>query len=158
MRKILIILTVILTLATTTVYAQLDSQLISDAKQALTLMSYGEYKKAIRTLNFSSNEPTASELSQFVDENMPQILDLDVQSTVAVAYYDGTRWLICIPVEQPSYDSVTAFVLRSRNGTGINGIGTMLWYEVLDGVAQAEQVIWQDEYHQGDIYFVADER
>lgn len=140
--------------------ASLDKALIDNAKQAVSLMSYGEYKKALKKLSFSKNAPSASDLSDFASESLGDLAHVSVQSTVGVAYQmeDGGAWRIAIPIEEPSYDTVQTFVLRSKNGKSFDGYKAMSWYEVEAEIADAASVIWRDAYDGGgDYYLVADE-
>lgn len=136
--------------------AGIDEGLIDDAKQALTLMSYGEYKKALKKLNLKE-APSAQELSDFVDENLSDVYQVAVQSEVAVAYQVDGAWRVAVPVEIPSYDSVQTLVVRAKDGKRFDAYRAMAWYEVMDQVSGAEQVIWQDAYEQDDIYQLPDD-
>ncbi|MEF9972401.1 MAG: hypothetical protein RSJ41_01310 [Clostridia bacterium] len=159
MRKMLAILIVgllVLSPISAMAAAKLNTQLIDDAKQALSLMSYGEYKKAVKLLHFAKNAPTASELSDFVDENLPELYSCTVQSDVAVAYLADSTWRIAVPLESPSSDSVNALVLRAKNGKHFDNYKAMPWYDVMAEVDSAQKVIWQDAYDPGDVYIVAD--
>ncbi len=135
--------------------ADFDEGLIDDAKQALTLMSYGEYKKALKKLNLKES-PSAQELSDFVEENLSILYQVSVQNEVAVAYQVEGVWRVAVPVETPSYDSVPTLVVRAKNAERFDAYRVLAWYEVMDQVAQAEQVIWQDAYQQEDVYLLPD--
>ena len=135
--------------------AGLSEGLIDDAKQALTLMSYGEYKKALKKLNLK-DAPSAQELSNFVEESLSDVYVVAVQSEVAVAYQVDGVWRVAVPVEAPAYDSVQTLVVRSKDGERFDAYRAMAWYEVMDQVAGADQVIWRDAYEQGDVYLLHD--
>lgn len=135
--------------------ASLDSALIDDAKQALTLMSYGEYKKALKRLDLK-NSSSVQDLSDFVDASLSDLYSVSVQSEVAVAYLLDGSWRVAVPIESPSYDSVTTFVVRAKDGKRFDAYRAMAWYEVLDQVSMADEVIWQDAYEQGDLYLLPD--
>lgn len=146
----------ILLLSVSALAASLNAELIDDAKQALTLMSYGEYKKALKKLNLKK-DVGASELSDFVDENLSDLYFVSVQTDVAVAYQLDGAWRVAIPIETPSYDSVQTLVLRARDAKRFDAYKAMTWYEVLDEANAADEVIWRDAYEKGELYLLPDE-
>ena len=135
---------------------KLDKKLIDAAKEGLLLMSYQEYKSAVKTLPFSSGAPSAAKLKTFATEDLSDLAYVTVQSATGVAYVINNSWRIAIPIEDPTYESVQVFVLRSKDGSGFDAMKAMTWYEVMDEIDQSDNVIWQDAYAEGSIYFVAD--
>ena len=157
-RKILSLVLVMMLLSVSALAAvKLNSSLIDDAKQALNLMSYGEYKKALKKLDFSKNEPSASELGDFVYSSLDDLAYVSVQSDIAVAYRLKSGWRIAVPIEEPSYDTVQTLVLRSKNGQSFDNYKAMSWYEVENEMGKADKVVWQDAYDPGDIYLATDQ-
>ena len=158
MRRLFIVLLILAFFLQGSAFASGDfsETLFDDAKQALSLISYGEYKKALKRLDFSGKTVTAEDLQTFTEDHLSSIFTVAVQTDVAVAYYTGSAWRLAIPLEEPSYDTVPVFVLRSKNGKSFDGYKAMLWYEVLDEVDQAESVTWNESYDPGDLFIVAD--
>lgn len=154
-RMISWLLVAALLMAPVAALASLDSGLIDDAKQALTLMSYGEYKKALKKLNLKKAS-SAQALSDFVDSSLSDIYAVAVQTDVAVAYKTDGVWRVAVPVEAPSYDTVQTLVVRAKDGKRFDAYKAMAWYEVMDQVDAAEEVIWQDAYEQGELYLLPD--
>lgn len=150
-----LLVTALLTAPAAALAASLNSSLIEDAKQALTLMSYGEYKKALKKLNLKK-APSAQDLSDFVDSDLSDVYAVAVQTEVAVAYKVDGVWRVAVPVEAPSYDSVQTLVVRAKDGKRFDAYKAIAWYEVLDQVDQAEEVIWQEAYEQGELYLLPD--
>ncbi len=157
-RKILaLILAMLVFCASAYAAAKLDTQLIDNAKQALSLISYGEYKKAIKQLAFSKNAPTASELSEFASTSLSDLGYVTVQTDVAVAYRLDSGWRVAVPIEEPTYDSVQTLVLRSKDGQSFDAYKAMSWYEVESEAASADKVIWQEAYEPGELYLAKDD-
>ena len=154
-RMISWLLVAALLMAPVAALASLDSGLIDDAKQALTLMSYGEYKKALKKLNLKKAS-SAQALSDFVDSSLSDIYAVAVQTDVAVAYKTDGVWRVAVPVEAPSYDTVQTLVVRAKDGKRFDAYKAMAWYEVMDQVDAAEEVIWQEAYEQGELYLLPD--
>lgn len=152
-----VLLAVVLLICSVCALASFDNDLIGNAKQALTLMSYGEYKKALKKLDLKGNTG-AKELAAFVEEELFDILSVSVQSDVAAAFMKDEVWYVAVPVELPSYDNVQTFVLRSKDGSRFDTFKKMDWYEVESMMDLSTQVIWQDAYEVGGLYAVPDDR
>ena len=97
--------------------AELKDALFDRAKQAVNLLSYGEYQKAVDKLAFSENAPTADEFGAFVEDNLDGVFSA-AQSRVAVGYKKGSSWRLAVPVEEPSYGGVQALVPMSAIPSG----------------------------------------
>lgn len=157
MRKLLVIALVCALLAPVgALAASFSETLFDNAKQALTLLSYGEYKKALKKLDMG-NGHKASELSDFVENDLPDLPYADVQTDVAVAYHYKNAWRLAIPIETPSYDAVETFLLRSKDGKKFDAYKAVTWYDVLLDIEEADTVIWRDEYAPGDLFIIADD-
>ncbi|MGI6236118.1 MAG: hypothetical protein ACOYI7_01040 [Candidatus Excrementavichristensenella sp.] len=156
-KSISALLAIVLLLCSVCALASFNQDLIGDAKQALTLMSYGEYKKALKKLDLKG-KTRAKDLAAFVEEELFDILSASVQSDVAVAFLKDEVWYVAVPVEPPSYDGVQTFVLRSKDGARFDTFKKMDWYEVESMMDLSTQIIWQDAYEDGRLYAVPDAR
>jgi len=65
---------------------------------------------------------------------------------VAVAYYINERWVLAIPVNEPSYDSVQVFLLSSADGKTFSAYRASSWKNVETNVDKCSDVIWNVEY------------
>lgn len=136
--------------------AELEKTLFDDAKQAVSLLSYGEYQKAIDKLDFSDNQPDSEEFARFVDENLDSVLYGDVQCSVAVGYRKGSAWRLAVPVEEPEDGSVQVLVLRSKDGQSFDAYTATSWRDVMAEVDESETVIWNEAYEPDDQVFLTD--
>ena len=134
----------------------LDTGLIKDAKQALTLISYGEYKKALKKLDFSG-EVSSKKLKSFAEENLSDAFLGEVQTDVAVAWKSGDSWIVAVPVEEPSYRGVQVFALRSKDGKQFDAYKAMTWGDVLAECGSSDSVIWKNAYEPEALTIVTDE-
>ncbi|MEA4898905.1 MAG: hypothetical protein VB067_00785 [Christensenellaceae bacterium] len=157
--KLLPILLILLAVASPALAkpAKLDTALIDDAKQALTLMADGEYKQALKVLAFVKNEPSAAQLSEFAQASLSDLPNVAVQTEVTVAYRLKGVWRVAVPIEAPSFDSVQTLVLRSKNGKAFDAYKAMSWYEVESDLASADPVIWQEAYEPSEMFLAADD-
>lgn len=130
-----------------------SDKLFGRAKDAVSLISYGEYEKAVETLGLSMG---ASELEEFVSDDLSDIFYVSVQKEVSVAYYTGKRWIVAVPIEEPSDDNVMALALSSSDGSSFDAYRAMNWGDVMKGVNQAEESEWNVAYEQGEAYLVPD--
>ncbi len=135
----------------------LNENMFSSAKEALSLISYGEYKKALKKLGLSSSKEDVQLLSDFVSENLTSAQYATVQQEVSVGYKLGNHWKICVPVEEPSYRGVEVLVVLSKDGETFTGYKSMLWGDVKDELAEAESVTWNKAYDPGEPVIVVDE-
>ena len=134
-----------------------SDKMFLSAKQALNLISYGEYQKAIDKLKVSSGEPTAEDFEQFIADNLDSVFYGSVQNTVAVAYKKGSGWKLAVPVEEPDSGAVQALVLKSKNGKSFDGYTAMTWSDVRMEVDESGSVTWNEAYEPGTLVIVADD-
>lgn len=135
---------------------ELSEKLFTRAKDTVSLIAYGEYQKAIEKMNLSENEPSVEDFESFVNSELSAIFSGVAQKDVAVAYTSGKRWIIAVPVVEPTDDSVRAFLLSSPDGKTVNNFRSMKWGEVMEGVNSSDDVIWNVAYDQGVPYVIAD--
>lgn len=148
-RKILALcVALVLTVAPIAAYAAPDfsNSLFKRGKEAVNLIAYGDFSKAIEKLAFSSDAPSGSDLSTFVEEELSDIYTGTVQTNVAVAYYINDRWVLAIPVNEPSYDSVQVLLLSSVDGQSFDAYRASSWKNVQSNVEKSTDVIWNVAY------------
>lgn len=131
----------------------LSDKLFDKAKNAVSLISYGEYEKAVDTLGL---DMSASELEEFVSNDLSDIFYVSVQKDVSVGYYTGKRWIVAVPIEEPYDDGVLALALSSSDGKGFDAYRAMSWGDVMSGVSQSDDVTWNVAYDQGSPFIVPD--
>ncbi len=129
--------------------------LFSAAKEALSLLSYGEYGRVSEVLPFSGEAPGAEEWESFAG-NFSTLDSGTVQRDISVAYWDGSCWWLAVPVREPSVDSVEAMLLRSDDGSTISGYRYADWGSVKSGYGSSNYVKWNEEYVAGTPVIVAD--
>lgn len=132
---------------------ELNERLFSRAKQAVSLMSYGEYDEAIQKLKL---DVEADELEQFVCDELSDVFSATIQQEVGVAYWDGSQWTVAVPIKEPTDGSVQTFYIISEDGESASGYGAMSWSEVEDALVDCESLIWKNEYAPGVPVLVPD--
>ena len=134
----------------------LPEDLFTRAKEALSLMSYGEYKSAVETLSLNGANPTANDLRFFAEASFTTLGD-GVQKDVAVACLtDDYGWLIAVPLCAPDAADVETFVLHSSDGQTLDGYTAASW-SFIDGLlSRSSEVIWWQKYVPGKKVVVAD--
>lgn len=155
-KKIVLLLLTALLCVPLAARAELKDALFDRAKQAVNLLSYGEYQKAIDKLAFSDNEPTADDFERFVEDNLDGVFSA-VQSRVAVGYKKGSSWRLAVPVEEPSYGGVQALVLRSKDGKTFDAYTASSWRDVMADVDESASVVWNEAYEADDPVFLTDD-
>ena len=133
----------------------ISDNLFSAAKEALSLLSYGEYARVSEVLPFSGGAPSAEEWQKFA-ESFATLSSGTVQREVSVAYWQGSCWYLAVPVSEPDRDSVEALMLRSDDGTAFSGYKLSNWGEVKSGYQASDYVIWNEEYVAGTPVIIAD--
>ena len=98
----------------------ISDDLFSAAKEALSLLSYGEYARVSEALPFSGGAPSAEEWQKFA-ESFSTLSSGTVQREVSVAYWQGSCWYLAVPVSEPNRDCVEALMLRSDDGAAFSG-------------------------------------
>lgn len=134
----------------------LNEALFQDAKDALTMISYGEYQKALDTLNFKK-PPSAAEFEDFVCFELDSVLTQTVQTDVAVGFHKGKKLYLAIPVEEPVGRDVEALVLSSSDGERFDGYRAASWGDVMKSVKQDDAAVWNEPYDLGTLVVVPDE-
>ena len=70
------------------------------AKEAVSLISYGEYGMALKKLKME-NLFSEKQLKSFIDTNCKEIYMGSVQTDVSVAWLENGVWLLAVPFEAP---------------------------------------------------------
>ena len=133
----------------------ISDELFSAAKEALSLLSYGEYARVSEVLPFSGCAPSAEEWQQFAG-SFSTLDSGTVQREVSVAYWQGSCWYLAVPVTEPNRDGVEALVLRSDDGAAFSGYKYATWGDVKSGYQASDYVVWNEEYVAGTPVIIAD--
>jgi hypothetical protein len=134
----------------------LNGALFEDGKEALTLISYGEYQKALDKLNFTE-PPAESDFEDFVCFELDSVLTQTVQTDVAVCYHKGKKLYLAIPVEEPVSRDVETLVLSSSDGEQFDGYKSASWGDVMKLVKEDDAAQWDQPYDPGTLVVVPDE-
>ncbi len=134
----------------------LNEALFQDAKDALTLVSYGEYQKALDKLNFTQ-PPAESDFEDFVCFELDSVLTQTVQTDVAVCYHKGKKLYLAIPVEEPVSRDVETMVLSSTDGEQFDGYKALSWGDVMKSVKADDAAVWNEPYDPGTLVVVPDQ-
>ena len=100
------------------------------AKEAVSLISYGEYEMALK---------------RYIDRNCSEIHRGSVQTDGSVAWFDGSTWQIAVPFEAPEDEAVGALVF-TLSGSAFSGIDFMRWGDVEASYDVADEVYWNLPY------------
>lgn len=120
----------------------------TNAKEAVSLISYGEYDMALSRLGMD-NLMKASALKKFIGNNCPEIYRGSVQTEISVAWSDGEGWLLAVPFEAPDDGAVGALVFTLRDSTHFEAIRFARWEEVVEEYSAAARVEWNVAYTPG---------
>ncbi len=134
---------------------ELNEALFDDAKEALTLISYGEYQKALDKLNFTE-PPAESDFEDFVCFELDSVLTQAVQTDVAVCYHKSKKLYLAIPVEEPVSRDVETLVLSSSDGEQFDGYKAAKWGDVMKSVKKDDAAVWNLPYDPGTLVVVPD--
>ena len=107
----------------------LGPKMITYAKAALSCLASGDYDRVVTGLPFSGMSPSADEWRSFAQGAFTNLSGSNPQSKYAVAFWAGRAWRICVPVSEPSSDSVEALVLSSDDGSTFTGYACVTWDE-----------------------------
>ena len=124
----------------------LNSKMIAYAKGALSCLAAGDYDRVVTGLPFSGMSPSADEWRSFAQGAFTNLSGSNPQSKYAVAFWAGRAWRICVPVSEPSSDSVEALVLSSDDGSTFTGYACVTWDSVRNAYQSADYVTWDEEY------------
>lgn len=130
---------------------ELSDTMFENAKEAVSLISYGEFGKAIKKLNSSAFSMDESDLKSYIKANCRSIFDRSVQRDVAVAWYDGSVWALAVPFEAPDDDAVGALVFYSSDGAAFDDMAYMNWGDVVSAYTSGSDVHWNVAYEAGYI-------
>ncbi|NLF28536.1 MAG: hypothetical protein GX592_11625 [Clostridiales bacterium] len=159
MKKIVSALLLLAVLLTAAAYADsvpaISNDLFADAKEALSLLSYGEFQRVSELLPFSGDAPDASEWERFAD-TFETLNSGTVQREVSVAFWINATWYLAVPVSKPDRGSVEAFVLSSADGETFSGYKYTTWGNVEKGYEASDYVKWNKEYVAGTPIVIGD--
>lgn len=133
----------------------ISDNLFSAAKEALSLLSYGEYARVSETLPFAAAAPGAEEWQNFAG-NFSTLDSGTVQREISVAYWQNGFWSLAVPVSEPNRDSVETLILRSDDGQTFSGYKYALWGEARGGYESSDYVVWNEEYVAGTPVIIPD--
>ena len=114
------------------------------AKEAVSLISYGEYEMALKRLGME-DQMQAATLKRYIDRNCSEIHRGSVQTDVSVAWFDGSTWQIAVPFEAPEDEAVGELVF-TLSGSAFSGIDFMRWGDVEASYDVADEVYWNLPY------------
>lgn len=136
---------------------ELDKKLFSGAKEAVSLISYGEYKKALKKLGLPSTASDVEAFAAFAEEHLGSASYGDVQTDVSVGYQLGKTLKLAVPITAPDGWNVEALVLLSKDGHSFTGYKAMSWGDVLTELEDSDSAIWNKPYDPDTPLIVADE-
>ena len=115
------------------------------AKEAVILISYGDYDAAIQRLGMA-DAITKNALKSMIDKKCKEIYAESVQTELSVAWNDGKNWRIAVPFEAPDDRAVGSLVFTLSDVTQFTNIEFSRWGEVNDAYAVAADILWNVEY------------
>ena len=122
---------------------KLSNSLFGCAKKAVGYLASGEYERLVTLLPFSGSSPSASEWESFADNYS----DLShIQSDYAVGFWNGSIWVIAVPLQVPDSGSVEVLALSSEDGSSFNGYRYATWSQVEKAYSDCKRVVWDQEY------------
>lgn len=133
----------------------ISDSLFSAAKEALSLLSYGEYESVCDVLPFADVAPSAEEWANFAG-NFSTLDSGTVQREISVAYWQNSSWSLAVPISEPNKDSVETLILRSDDGQTFSGYKYATWGEARSGYESSDYVVWNEEYVAGTPVVIAD--
>lgn len=133
--------------------ARPDDGLFEKGKNAMGLLSYGEYGKAIETLGMSVS---AGELKEQMEKDFSMLLRGTVQTKVAVMFREDREWYLAIPVSDPGEDRVETLVYSLGDGSGFTGIQKSTWGDVRARLDESPEYVWNEEYQPASPVLMSD--
>ena len=127
----------------------LDETVFDSAKQTLVYLAAGDYESAAAFLGIAD----AQEMSEFVDGNFTQ-MDSEVQTYVAVAFWNYNAWFIAVPLHDPVDGEVETIAFRSDDGLCISGYRYCTWADIENEYTQCDYVVWNEEYLPEESVFI----
>jgi len=128
----------------------LPNETYKKAREAVSLISYGEYDMALSRLGLTG-EYTASQLKSYINKNCPEIYRGSVQTEVSVAWNDGECWQIAVPFEAPDDRAVGALVFKLKDSTHFESLSFARWGDVAETYSMYARVEWNKAYTPGYI-------
>lgn len=132
---------------------KLSSELFDSAKHALVALASGDYDELSDSLPFLDDAPKASQWRKLAQSYAR--LD-SVQTDYAVAFWNGSIWVIAVPVQPPSDGSVEALAFSSRDGVSFDACRHTTWSQIESAYSDSSRVIWDQEYVGGSATVIAD--
>lgn len=132
---------------------QLSDSLFSSAKQAVGYLASGEYERLVTLLPFSDMAPSASEWERFAG-NYANLSS--PQSSYAVGFWNGSVWVVAVPIQAPDRGTVEVLALSSEDGSSFNGYRYATWSQIESAYASSDHVVWNEEYVGGTPTVIAD--
>ncbi len=128
----------------------LPEEMFLNAKQALGLMSFGEYDEALEVLGMTATN--VEDFKFFAEASFSSLSD-GVQLEVSVACLtDEYGWILAIPLWEPDAMDVETFLLHSSDGLTFDGYTSATWEFVDQLLVQSYDTIWYYRYEPGDKY------
>lgn len=115
-----------------------------NAKESVSLISYGEYDMALRKLGLESVYDAGS-IKKFIDKECPEIYMGSVQTEVSVAWPEEGVWKLAVPFEAPEDEAVGALVFVFSEGR-FTEVAFMRWGDVCTAYEMAGQEVWNVAY------------
>ncbi len=155
MKKLLCVVLVCLLIGSTALAGapKLSGKLFSSAKQAVVYLASGEYERIVTLLPFSDVAPSASEWERFAD-NYSNLSD--IQTEYAVAFWNGSLWVVAVPLQVPDNGSVEVLALSSEDGKSFSGYRYATWSKIEKAYSSSDRVQWDSEYVGDSVTVVAD--
>lgn len=119
-------------------------EVFKNAKESVSLISYGEYMMAIKKLTLEARYDVKS-LKKFIDTECREIYMGSVQTEVSVAWPEENVWKLAVPFEAPEDEAVGALVFVLTEGK-FTEILFMRWGDVALAYEMADQAIWNVAY------------
>lgn len=115
------------------------------AKEAVILISYGDFGEAIQRLGMTE-VLSKNTLKSMIDKKCRGIYADSVQTEISVAWNDGKNWRIAVPFEAPDDRAVGALVFTLSDVAQFINIEFSRWGEVNDAYAVSTDILWNVEY------------
>ena len=122
----------------------MNDMLFMDAKQAVLLFEAGDYEGAAELLGFG----TAEEFEKFITGNYFTFGIEPAQTIVSVAWWNGSCWLVAVPLHEPAAPEIETLVLAtdSIDCSTFCGYTFATWGMVEAELALTDYVLWNEEY------------
>lgn len=143
--SVLLLLTMLLALSAFSEAGKVpEEDAFKNAKESVSLISYGEYMMAIKKLGLEARYDESA-LKKFIDTECREIYMGSVQTEISVAWPEEKLWKIAVPFEAPEDEAVGALVFVMENGK-FTEILFMRWMDVVTAYEMAEEAVWNVAY------------